>query len=209
MFFSKANRVGGIFIRNKTKCLSPNPPPRPRPCLSCASTAASASRSRWTTPMWPLKAAKCSGVEPHKPRPKAKPQTGENSEKCWVPQKSKFGKLWSPKLPVNLRNIGVLRCLEVIQLAHVAVGILWHSIEDISATLPAKMTSINLTYSSSRKHIRLRLGHRIIWKIPLTCCFAPHVSRWRPNMAKLANMEKLRFKLWDLQKGKCHMSLSH
>ena len=137
-----------IHFLTTIPCLSPNPPPRPRPCLSCASTAASASRSRWTTPMWPLKAAKCSGVEPHKPRPKAKPQTGEKSEKCWVPQKSKFGKLWSPrspKLPVNLRNIGVLRCLEVIQLAetHVAVGILWHSIENISAMLPAKMTSIN------------------------------------------------------------------
>ena len=98
-----------IHFPTTIPCLSPNPPPRPRPCLSCASTAALASRSRWTTPTWPLKAAKCSGVEPHKPRPKAKPQTGEKSEKFWVPQKSKFWKVWSLKLPVNLRDIVVLK----------------------------------------------------------------------------------------------------
>ena len=86
-----------------------NPRPRPRPSASFASMAALASRSLSTTESWASQAAKCSGVEPREPWPKAKPQTGEKSEKFWAPQKSKFWKVWSLKLPVNLRDIVVLK----------------------------------------------------------------------------------------------------
>ena len=61
--------------------LSLTPRLRPRPCVSCASTNALASRSRWTTPTWPLKAAKCSGVEPREPWHETKPQAEPNGTK--------------------------------------------------------------------------------------------------------------------------------
>ena len=63
----------------------PNPRPRPRPCLLfCSSTAALASRSRWTAPMWPFPAARCSGVKPQSPQRKEHekilaPQSHSNS----------------------------------------------------------------------------------------------------------------------------------
>ena len=77
------------------------PPPRPRLSLFCASTAALASRSRWTMESWPSRAAKSSGVLPREPRPEAKPRaepngtkSRKNLRKFWVPQRSKFWKLW-------------------------------------------------------------------------------------------------------------------
>ena len=58
-----------------------------------------------------LRSAAVSSLTSRGPRPTSRTQWNEEkiSEKCWVPQKSKFGKLSSLKLPVNLRNIVVLK----------------------------------------------------------------------------------------------------
>ena len=111
--------------RRRSHTFPANPRPRPRPYLSCASTTALASKSCWTTPTWPLKAAKCNGVEPresHGPKPS---HTQNPTERRG--EKSNFLEIVATQTPLNLRNIVVLRCLERVQLAetHVAFGILW------------------------------------------------------------------------------------
>ena len=98
----------------------PNPPPRPRPYLFCASTAAFASRSRWTMESWPFSAAKCSGVLPQEPRPEARQNpTERRGEKLWDNFGAPKVEVWKLplKLPLDLKKIVVLRCLEVIELA--------------------------------------------------------------------------------------------
>ena len=138
------------------------PPPRPRPWrLSFACTAAFASRSRWTTESWPPWAAKCSGVWPQEPRPEAKPQA-EPNRKFWVPQKSKFWKLWPLKNPPWTWGTVLLR------------KFWWHRVGWKRPCEPGwqskcfAKTSKNVP--SLRKQIRVRLGHNRVWnQSPAPC----------------------------------------
>lgn len=84
-------------------------------------------------------AAACN-LKSHGPRPRRKQNPAEPSGT----RGSRFWKVWSLKLPLSLRNIVVLRCLEVIQLVetHVAFGIIRFGIplQTVSAVLPIQMT---------------------------------------------------------------------
>ena len=105
----------------------PNPPPRPWLNLLFASTAAFASRSRWTTESLFRSAAKCSGVQPREPPPEASrrqnptERRGEKfSENFWCLKS--FENCGRSISSMDLTNTVVLRCLEVIELAEIAMS---------------------------------------------------------------------------------------